>query len=292
MKPHESDPPQQAETSIVRRREQEVDVVFDQPLLTKDQIDRAEAAVEQVKRIKLIALSVTNETDWRDMGGKPYLETSGCDKVANLFGINFVELSVSKGSEVVDGRPVVTYTAQVTARFGGRSLQEIGVCNSNDDFFAKKNGTLIPYSEIDQTDIQKKAVTNAKSRALKRILGLGGMTWDDVRSAKVNRDAIGGVDYHRRKGGGTPQADSSAKIRLRNYLVDLAAWQDTTPEELLKQYTAFQGKEGKLTSASSVDRMSDKWVAAILPKVERDWTAQQSAPAPTATPEREPGEEG
>lgn len=281
------------ELSIVRRDRSEVETIAEMPLLTQEQIDRAEKAVEQVKRVKNIALSVTSEFDWRDMGGRPYLEASGVFKVARLFGISFVDVGVNDKTSQIDGRTIITYTAHVTAAFNGGTIEEIGIATSDDDFFSKKKGVRLPLSEIDLASVQKKALTNAQSRALKKILGLGGLSWDDIKAAKVDRGKVGAVDYDKGKPagsateGGRGSMASSAKIRLRNMLADLAAWNDTNETDLLRYYTEFKGKDGNPTSASSIDRMSDKWAAATLPKVERDWNAAQGQGA-----QREPGEEG
>ena len=49
----------------------------------------AEKRIEAMKRIKTAALRVTSQHDWVDQSGKPYLQVSGSEKVARLFGISW-----------------------------------------------------------------------------------------------------------------------------------------------------------------------------------------------------------
>ena len=51
--------------------------------------ENAEKRVDAINRIKKAALKVTNKHDWTDQGGKPYLQVSGSEKVARLFGISW-----------------------------------------------------------------------------------------------------------------------------------------------------------------------------------------------------------
>lgn len=51
--------------------------------------EHAEKRIEAVKKIKIMALRLTNSRDWTDQGGKPYLQVSGSEKVARLFGISW-----------------------------------------------------------------------------------------------------------------------------------------------------------------------------------------------------------
>src|SRR5437879_3336498 len=51
--------------------------------------EQAERRIDAVKRIKGLVLRVTNSADWVNQGGKPYLQGSGGEKVARLFGISW-----------------------------------------------------------------------------------------------------------------------------------------------------------------------------------------------------------
>jgi len=122
--------------------------------------------------------------------------------------------------------------------------------------------------------VRKKAVTNAQSRAVKAILGLGGLTWKEVRDAGVRKDGLASVNYTKPKsapnGKQTTERDSQ-KIRLSNMIFDLASFEDVPFERVVRRYTEFRGDDGQVRWAQSVDQMSEAWVARTLERVERDW---------------------
>ena len=283
----EGDAPREIETQVVVRRQAEEELAI--PLISDAQIERAERSVENVKKIVRIALRVTGEHDWFDMGGKPYLAESGCNKVAALFGISLEGRSVEQIEDEIDGKRVIRFVAKVRARFGNRTQDAEGVASSDDAFFGKKGGKVLPLAEVPLDNVRKKALTNAQNRALKKILGLQGLTWEDLGVAKIDRKKIGGVEYKTakkappgRQGGG----ESSSRIRLRGMLEELADATGTNPKELLRQFTTFTGQDGKEHSAETIDRMSDGWINRVLPEVEKA-CAQYQGP-----PDREPGSEG
>ena len=57
------------------------------PLITDAHVRLAEKSLENLARVRRLALRVTDENDWTDVGGRPYLNSSGAMKVAALFGL-------------------------------------------------------------------------------------------------------------------------------------------------------------------------------------------------------------
>lgn len=156
--------------------------------LTEEDIKKAEQMVESIKRITLISLKVTNHADWSLQSGRPYLENSGCMKVANVWGINFKDRKfVPEGGErhQDDRGQYILFTVQGKAEFRGRTIDDIGTCSTRDDFFGKKGGTLKPLEDVDLENIKKKAVTNLQGRLLKKILGLN-PTMEELRTAGID----------------------------------------------------------------------------------------------------------
>ena len=68
-------------------------IVHDEPIFANDMLvqiaKQAEARIDAVITIKQTALKVTNKNDWVDQAGKPYLQASGAEKIANLFNISW-----------------------------------------------------------------------------------------------------------------------------------------------------------------------------------------------------------
>ena len=51
--------------------------------------EQAERRIDAMTKIKKVSLKLTNRHDWTDQGGKPYLQVSGAEKIARMFGISW-----------------------------------------------------------------------------------------------------------------------------------------------------------------------------------------------------------
>ena len=73
--------------------------LLDAPELTQADVDsltnRAEKFVEVQKRLKCAALKSTNRLDWVLLDGKPYLQGTGAEKVALIFGVSIKDIRFS-----------------------------------------------------------------------------------------------------------------------------------------------------------------------------------------------------
>jgi len=180
----------------------------DLPAIMDDQLvqiaEAAEKRIEAVKKIKQIALKVTNEHDWTDQGGKPYLQVSGSEKVGRLFGISWrLEEPVKEVHE--NGHFSYTYKGEFS--FHGASIEAIGTRSSKDDFFStryqyedgERKKINLPPSEVDSNDVKKSAFTNCLGNGITRILGIRNLTWDDLKSVGLDSSKIGRIDYKKGK---------------------------------------------------------------------------------------------
>ncbi|PIR25627.1 MAG: hypothetical protein COX62_04560 [Deltaproteobacteria bacterium CG_4_10_14_0_2_um_filter_43_8] len=148
-----------------------------------------------------LAIKATTENDWIAQGDNPYLRESGSQKIAARFGICISDMTIERENiDDENGRYYVyTVTGIATWPAVGRSIQEIGVCSSRDAFFGKNKGILKPVQDVDIANIKKSAVTNFMGRALLKILGLGGLTWDDLGKQGISKKGTATVRYD--KGG-------------------------------------------------------------------------------------------
>lgn len=161
--------------------------------------ERAEKRIEAVNKIKQLALRVTNSHDWVDQGGKPYLQSSGGEKVARLFGISWnISEPVLEAEE--GGHFSYTYTGHFS--LSGATIEAVGTRSSKDGFFKKygpkdENGdkTTLPPSEIDKGDVKKSAYTNLIGNGITRLLGIRNLTWEDLEVAGITKGNVGRVDY-------------------------------------------------------------------------------------------------
>lgn len=189
-----------------------------QPALAGDQLlavaEAAEKRIDAVQRIKGLALRVTNHQDWTDQGGKPYLQVSGSEKVARLFGISW-RLDEPTREDHEDGH--FTYTFKGYFQMGTAEIEVIGTRSSSDPFFSRKTEWInnekvvktLPPSEIDRNDVKKGAMTNCIGNGITRLLGIRNLTWEEVKSGGVQQDRVGKVEYKTNKPAEKPASSPS-----------------------------------------------------------------------------------
>lgn len=175
--------------------------------------EQAEKRIEAVNKIKMLALKVTNHQDWVDMGGKPYLQGSGSEKVARLFGISWtISEPVLETSD--DGH--FSYTYMGVFSLSGASIEAVGTRSSKDPFFSRSKGKDLPPSEIDRGDIKKAAYSNCTANGVTRLLGIRNLTWNEVRDSGVNVSGVNKVEYGN-KSANIPDDDSYSDKRKEHH---------------------------------------------------------------------------
>lgn len=157
---------------IPAKSEESAPIVMSDLTITADVIRQAELQVEGLKKIKAISIKVTNNSDWTVMEGKPCLQNSGCMKIAQLWGVNFLSPKVVEERRDDDRGEYITFTCSGKARFRGREVEDIGTSSTRDKLLGSKGGQLRPLSDVDVQSVKKMAVTNWQTRILKKILGL------------------------------------------------------------------------------------------------------------------------
>lgn len=175
--------------------------------------EQAEKRFEAITKIKRVALKVTNEHDWVDQNGKPYLQASGAEKVARLFGISW-RISEPSLENLDGGHYIYSYTGEFS--IGGTTIDAIGSRSSKDPFFKKyryevkgekEQKVELPPSEIDRGDVKKSAYTNLLANGITRLIGIRNLTYDDLKEyAGITREQITHVEYKEK---GKPREQSS-----------------------------------------------------------------------------------
>ena len=189
------------------------------PVMTEADLDRAmvlaEKSVALHDRMRRLALSSTEPCDWVDEGGKPYLQWSGSSKVALAFGVSYQVQKFDKEAVEDDRGKYVMYHCTGIISFRGQGMSEIGSASTRDPFFCagKKWDEAShsyskydkPLSEIDLSDVRKKAMTNFLGRALKSKIGLS-FSWETIESftgGRINRNNCGGKFEYKKPQAGT-----------------------------------------------------------------------------------------
>jgi hypothetical protein len=163
--------------------------------------EQAEKRIDAMNKIKRVAIKLTNRHDWTDQGGKPYLQVSGAEKIARMFGISW-RISDPVCETAEGGHYAYTYKGYFS--LAGATIEAIGTRSSKDGFFKKygyENGTKteLPASEIDRGDVKKSAYTNCIGNGITRLLGIRNLTYEDLKEfAGITPDQLGKVDYKKK----------------------------------------------------------------------------------------------
>jgi hypothetical protein len=168
----------------------------------------AEQRIEAIKKIKQVALSVTNAADWTDQQDRPYLQASGSEKVANLFDISWGFATPEPVyEEDRDGH--YTYTFRGWMRMGTRTIELEGSRSSRDPFFVqyryegegkdKKRFEIAVEDRNNKRDVRMAALTNFLGNGITRILGIRNLSWDDLQAfAGIKKDDVRGIQYKKK----------------------------------------------------------------------------------------------
>jgi hypothetical protein len=250
--------------------------------LGPDTLRKAEEQRQILDGLKLIALRSLNATDITKIGGKPFLNESGCMKFAQIYGVSFRDLRVDPVHYSDERGPVIEFYATVTAMFQNRLDIDTGSASTAEVFFNGKEPDgktrRLPLSEIKIPDVRKKSVTNAKARVIKKLLGLS-FTWDELRdawqAAGKNVDDIAKVTYGERqeKSKSTGRGIlSEIKRKLANMIYEMAGEDKELAANMLESYTSFQGRDGKTVKGKrTAKELSDKHAEVTLKKVQEDY---------------------
>ena len=163
---------------------------------------QAERRVEAINKIKQYSLRLTQPGDWVDQNGKPYLQVSGAEKIARLFGISW-RIDEPIREELEGGHYIYTYKGYFS--LAGAEIEAIGSRSSKDPFFKRYvyvNGERkeLPPSEIDPGDVKKAAYTNCIGNGITRLLGLRNISYEDLEKvAGIKREQITQIEYRSKK---------------------------------------------------------------------------------------------
>jgi hypothetical protein len=189
---------------------------FDMSLVASSNIiavaEQAEKRLDALVKIKKVALKATTPGDWVDEGGKPYLQSSGAEKVGRIFGISW-RISEPKKEELEGGHYAFTYTGEFL--LWGAVITAVGTRSSKDPFFKKykyagDERLELPPSEIDEGDVKKSAYSNLLANGITRVLGIRNLTYADLKEyAEIRQDQVTRVEF--KKHGKAPSSSGEKR---------------------------------------------------------------------------------
>ena len=179
-------------------------------VLDAEKLQDIRASVEHFRAIRATAVSCTSAKQWQGFGDSVYLQGDGGLTIAACFGLKIEEPEVEWVEIEGGASQCICY---VTVGRDGRMIRDHGDCDSFDEFLAKrreelhKNGANREQVEqIIRSDMQKKALANALSRAVSGWTGLRGLSWEDLEALGLNLGKVDKVKFAKGSKGGKAQS--------------------------------------------------------------------------------------
>lgn len=269
-------------------------------VLAGGNINDIEKAIEReikvTDMIRKFCIRLTSIVDWVDESGVPYLLWQGAAKIAGKVGMKYEFDKDGNGNPAFNEKifsdehgECLEISISGMCEREGISLPEVGTSTSRDSLWGKRDGQFVPLSEVDRTDVKKKAVTNFLNRGLKSRMGLS-FTWEEIAQATngvITREKVvglrGSIHYEKGKRGGKGQQSTSVngankRDRLAQLINEMANGDAQRAKSLLIQHSSFQGSNGVVAGKGSVSDLSDARVSKTLEKVEvayKEWDVSQ-----------------
>lgn len=238
--------------------------IYDDQLI--EMADRAEKRIEAVKKIKLLSLRVTNAHDWTSQQDRPYLQVSGGEKVARLFGISWrIDDPVMVIEE--DGHFRFDYKGYFS--IGGAEIEAVGTRSSKDPFFSGSKDNKKPPSEIDKGDVKKAAYTNCIGNGVTRILGIRNLTWEDLKEAGIDKEKVSKIEYGKKEITGEVKTQRDEIERILN---EMSGGDEGKKTAILQKATSFVGSDGKeVKGKDKIDKLSEKQIPITLERINKGY---------------------
>lgn len=285
------------ENEVIVANGAEVPAIGDSTLLAL--AEQAEKRVMALNKIKRAALLATNARDWTDQNGNPYLQVSGAEKVARVFGIAW---KIDEPIMEIEESGHFSYTYKGYFTVAGATIEAIGTRSSKDPFFKRYAGKgddrkELPPSELDKGDLKKAAYTNLLGNGITRLLGLRNLTWEDIKEyAGITKDQVGRVDYKKNGKAQSGIASESAQtVTVDVSDVRMAAFKKKDGSQgekfIIKNGNATYDTFNK-SFATTAKEAKDAGLKVEITYTENQWGKNIESLKKIEAPERDPGAEG
>ena len=248
------------------------------------ELKKFEAAAELMTKLVPATIRVTKPQDWVEMGGKVYLQGTGVERMAPLWGLIFGRPEVER-VDYPDGHFDFVVTGPAGSRRTGVYYRSVtGGRSSRDRFFwprvdgdgkIETGERFDPSRHIDALDVRKAAITNWQCRSASMLAGMRGLTPADLKAAGI--EGVASVQYQKgSQGGATVTADLKAEqVKLGNEVLERVGGDIESAKALMKSITAADGpgKDGKIFPGfDSASRLKFDW------QIKNAWTKLREHP--------------
>ena len=204
----EQEAPEEVTTQEVAKTEgvalKQAELERNLPMSLQTMIEVAKDRHLVLTKLRKYALTLTEPKHWTVQGNEPWLNSQGTDHVERIFGIASRVVDKEKlweEDEMGERYFMWVITVQVSLPNSPDVCDGIGSATSKDKFLGtlektdRRSGRMLTDVE---PNIIKKAWTDAKRTGIQRLLGLRGLSWDDLAAAGIGKNEVAQVKY---KGG-------------------------------------------------------------------------------------------
>ncbi len=231
---------------------------------------------ELLDKIKGFALKATHSGHWSAQGDKPYLGAAGSEVVARRCAVKIRSVRFKKVPSSDDkGEFYIYFYEGVFSLPGGfDEVEAVGTCSSRDTFLGTETKAGRPLSEIDEGNIAKAAYSNLMVNGVQRLLGLRGMTWEQLAAFGIERGGVAKVEFASGARGGSQD---------RGIIFKFGKCKDKSSSEVadadLRWYADAFRRDLADASKEKYHAGTKKQLATIEAEI-----ASRGAPKPTAAP--------
>jgi len=242
------------------------------PAKVEDFLAIAERRITGFDKVVKVAIQATNEKNWTIWTDKPRPTSGGALKMARPFGVKIHFQDPKKVWTEDEEKRFYFYQVEGTAELPGGfdSVFALGTCSEKDTFFSKAKGRVLKRSEIDETDIVKKAVSNFYVNAIMALFGMKDITLEELKENGLDTDKIQRVSFTEGKKGESTVEEGSKRDQIRNMLLEMNDNDEGKAKDQLVELTTFTGRDNKtVRGKQSVSLLSDKQTHVVHANVEK-----------------------
>lgn len=235
------------------------------------EIAQIEKDIQFFNKIKTTSLKLTKPSDWIFQQEGPYLMDRGAENIAIAFGVDISDIKLRMEWAEDDNGRYYTYvaTGKAYSKRLGRYVEDIGVCSQRDKFFGKVGNEYKALEDVDMANIRRKAITNLHSRLIKRVIGLMGITEDDLKEAGIDISKIQRIEYKsgkQKSSQSLPPAALETRKKIWDMANEIAMGDEAEIKALVKKCSTFAIKDEKTGGPKDKfvedvnDLTTEKWI--------------------------------
>lgn len=243
-------------------------------------IKEAEDRIAYTKRCLELSVRLTTVNDWVLFNDVPYLEFDGAARIASFIGISWNEIEITQETKTDENGTYIIFWGKGTfwlSKFPDHKIEIMGGTSTRDKFFGRVNGELKPLQDVDLVNVKKKALVNTLNNGIKSILGLKGLTKEQLKDAGIDLTQTSNVSFKQGKQGGTSQ--SKAKAELANNIKCACLYLAEGDKEKAKDfyhnapgYADFTDKKtGDKIIAKNPEQLSERHAQIVWGKIKKEF---------------------